>query len=84
MKDIARFIAGFKRFRQQYFDPHEQRFAPLQQGQRPKVLLVGCSDSRVDPAMLTGCETSDGVVVLSRQRALASCCSTAFPLSWCT
>ena len=73
MKDIARFIAGFKRFRQQYFDPHEQRFAPLQQGQRPKVLLVGCSDSRVDPAMLTGCTPGELFVVRNVANLVPPC-----------
>jgi carbonic anhydrase len=73
MKDIARFIAGFKRFRQHYFDPHEQRFAPLQQGQRPKVLLIGCSDSRVDPAMLTGCAPGELFVVRNVANLVPPC-----------
>jgi carbonic anhydrase len=73
MKDIARFIAGFKRFRQHYFDPHEQRFAPLQQGQSPKVLLVGCSDSRVDPAMLTGCAPGELFVVRNVANLVPPC-----------
>ena len=73
MKDIARFIAGFKRFRQQYFDPHEQRFAPLQQGQKPKVLLIGCSDSRVDPAMLTGCAPGELFVVRNVANLVPTC-----------
>jgi carbonic anhydrase len=73
MKDIARFIAGFKRFRQQYFDPHEQRFAPLQQGQSPKVLLIGCSDSRVDPAMLTGCVPGELFVVRNVANLVPPC-----------
>jgi carbonic anhydrase len=73
MKDIARFIAGFKRFRQHYFDPHEQRFAPLQQGQRPKVLLIGCSDSRVDPAMLTDCAPGELFVVRNVANLVPPC-----------
>jgi carbonic anhydrase len=73
MKDIARFIAGFKRFRQHYFDPHEQRFAPLQQGQSPKVLLIGCSDSRVDPAMLTGCAPGELFVVRNVANLVPPC-----------
>lgn len=63
MKDIAHFIAGFKRFQQKYFDPHGQKFAPLIVGQNPKVLVIGCSDSRVDPAILTGCAPGDLFVV---------------------
>lgn len=73
MKDIAHFIAGFKRFQQQYFDPHEQRFAPLQQGQRPKVLVIGCSDSRVDPAILTGCAPGELFVVRNVANLVPPC-----------
>jgi len=73
MKDIAHFIAGFKRFQKQYFDPHEQRFAPLQQGQKPKVLLIGCSDSRVDPALLTGCAPGELFVVRNVANLVPPC-----------
>jgi carbonic anhydrase len=73
MEDIARFIAGFKRFRQHYFDPHEQRFASLQQGQKPKVLVIGCSDSRVDPAILTGCAPGELFVVRNVANLVPPC-----------
>ena len=73
MKDIAPFIAGFKRFQQQYFDPQEQRFAALQQGQNPKVLVIGCSDSRVDPAILTGCAPGDLFVVRNVANLVPPC-----------
>ncbi|MHB8121168.1 MAG: carbonic anhydrase [Desulfuromonadaceae bacterium] len=73
MKDIAPFLAGFKRFRQHYFDPHEQRFAALQQGQNPKVLVIGCSDSRVDPAILTGCAPGELFVVRNVANLVPPC-----------
>lgn len=73
MKDIAHFIAGFKKFRQEYFDADEQRFAPLQQGQKPKALLVGCSDSRVDPAILTGCAPGELFVVRNVANLVPPC-----------
>lgn len=77
MKDIAPFLAGFKRFRQHYFDPHEQRFAALQQGQNPKVLVIGCSDSRVDPAILTGCAPGELFVVRNVANLVPPCeCDT--------
>ena len=73
MKDIAHFIAGFKKFRQEYFAADEQRFAPLKQGQQPKVLLIGCSDSRVDPAILTGCAPGELFVVRNVANLVPPC-----------
>jgi len=63
MKDISNFIAGFKQFKEQYFSGNDDRFASLRHGQSPTVLLIGCSDSRVDPALLTGCSPGDLFVV---------------------
>lgn len=31
----------------------------LKQGQSPKTMIIGCSDSRVDPAILTNCAPGD-------------------------
>lgn len=46
-------IDGFKRFREQYFEEHRRLFEALaMRGQTPKVLLIGCCDSRVDPAII--------------------------------
>ena len=46
-------IEGFKRFRAQYFEEHRRLFEALaMRGQTPKVLLIGCCDSRVDPAII--------------------------------
>lgn len=63
MKDIPRFLAGFKKFQRTYFCDDNSFFTNLKQAQTPKVLIVACSDSRVDPAILTGCEPGDMFVV---------------------
>ncbi len=63
MQDLRRLISGFKRFREDYFESDDQLFEQLREGQQPKVLLIGCSDSRVDPAILTGARPGDLFVV---------------------
>ncbi len=54
-KSIVRLLKGFRRFKEKYFEETEntlyQKLASA--GQTPKTLLIGCSDSRVDPAILT-------------------------------
>jgi carbonic anhydrase len=63
MKDIAKFIAGFERFQTKYFRKQDSIYAPLCKGQHPCAMVISCSDSRVDPAMLTGAAPGDMFVV---------------------
>lgn len=63
MDDIQRFIGGFRRFQHKYFGEHSELFEQLKRKQKPKTLLIGCSDSRVDPALLTDCDPGDLFVV---------------------
>lgn len=63
MDDIQRFIGGFRRFQHKYFGEHRNLFNELKKGQSPKTLLIGCSDSRADPALLMDCDPGDIFVV---------------------
>lgn len=63
MQDIKNLIKGFKRFQKNYFKSDDALFDQLRQGQKPKVLLIGCSDSRVDPAILTDCQPGDLFII---------------------
>ena len=63
MKDIESLIKGFKRFQENYFQADNALYDQLGRGQCPKVLVVGCCDSRVDPAILTDCRPGDMFVV---------------------
>ena len=61
---INRFIGGFKAFRARYFEQRPELFETLvSAGQKPKVLVVACSDSRVDPAILFGAEPGELFVI---------------------
>jgi carbonic anhydrase len=46
-------------FQNDYFGPDSSHFEPLKQGQNPRTMLIGCSDSRVDPAILTNSAPGD-------------------------
>lgn len=59
MRDIERLIDGFQRFQQQYYEDAPSLYRNLRDGQHPSTLLIGCCDSRVDPAMLLGCDPGD-------------------------
>lgn len=49
---MDRLIDGFRRFREIYYREHRELFETLARGQAPRVMVVGCSDSRVDPALI--------------------------------
>ncbi|TAN57770.1 MAG: carbonic anhydrase [Rhodospirillales bacterium] len=64
MSPIDRLVAGFKGFRATYYEQRPERFQALvERGQRPETLVVACSDSRADPAILTNAEPGELFVV---------------------
>ena len=63
MQDFHKFIDGFKNFRRYYYDAEVDYYAALRDGQHPKALVIACSDSRADPALLMGCDPGDIFVV---------------------
>lgn len=63
-RELTRLIAGFKRFRHKYFDGDNSIYRKLSEsGQTPKTLVIGCSDSRVDPAILTSASPGELFVI---------------------
>ena len=63
-KDIIRLFEGYQHFREQYFKEEDSPFAQLvRKGQRPKVLMIACSDSRVDPDLIMNCEPGELFVI---------------------
>ena len=64
MDPIAKLTAGFKEFRDDGFKEKRATYETLvDQGQKPKVALIACSDSRVDPAMVLQADPGDLFIV---------------------
>ena len=50
MPYVSQLIEGYRRFRQQDWARERDRWAELAEGQSPKVMILSCADSRVDPS----------------------------------
>ena len=62
--EILRLMAGFRKFRDKYFANEHPLYQRLNTGgQSPKTLIIGCSDSRVDPAIITSASPGELFVV---------------------
>lgn len=64
MAEVNKLIEGYKKFYKDNFILNKNNpFENYQNSQNPKTLIVCCSDSRVDPAILTNAEVGDIFVV---------------------
>jgi len=64
MDKLGIFQKGHEEFRAVKFKQNEERFKRLvSEGQHPKALFIGCSDSRVMPNMITGMGAGDLFIV---------------------
>lgn len=63
MKDFDAMIAGYRRFRQHGWAEQRQRWSDLAEGQHPGVMVIACSDSRVDPAIVFDARPGEMFVV---------------------
>ena len=61
---IDRLIAGFKSFRETYYDGQPDFYRSLvEKGQRPDVMVIACSDSRVNPSIIAKAEPGELFIV---------------------
>ena len=67
MTDFNGLIDGYHRFRDGGWQEQRERWAQLSQGQSPKVMVIACSDSRVDPAQIF--DVSPGEIFVVRNVA---------------
>jgi carbonic anhydrase len=50
---MKRIIKGLHEYRQSHYCTHQDLFEQLSHGQKPRVLFITCSDSRIIPSLLT-------------------------------
>ena len=61
---LKAFEKGHEAFQTVKFNQNKERFKKLvSEGQSPKALFIGCSDSRIMPAMITGSKAGDLFIV---------------------
>lgn len=64
MPEFAELLKGYRRFRKDTYPHQRDRFEETAvEGQHPKLMVIGCSDSRVDPAMIFDIDPGDIFVV---------------------
>lgn len=67
MADFQNMLAGYRRFRETGWAQQRERWDELRDGQSPGVMIIACSDSRVDPAQIF--DTNPGEVFVVRNVA---------------
>jgi len=67
MTDFSGLIEGYRRFKANGWQQQRQRWERLAQAQEPRLMVIACSDSRVDPSIIF--DTSPGEVFVVRNVA---------------
>jgi carbonic anhydrase len=57
-------IDGLRKFRTDVYPEHQHLFQELSEGQKPHTLMITCSDSRIDPNLVT--QTGPGEIFVVR------------------
>jgi carbonic anhydrase len=60
---MKKLIEGLHRFQAGYFESHRELFEELSRGQHPRILFITCSDSRIDPNLITQANVGELFVI---------------------
>ncbi len=60
---MEKLLRGLREFQEHYLPSHQELIRQLAKGQHPRVLFIGCSDSRVDPTIITQADIGDLFVI---------------------
>ena len=52
-------MTGYQRFRDQRYAVEERHYREIAEGQSPRTMVIGCADSRVDPATIFDAKPGD-------------------------
>ncbi|MDE1466769.1 carbonic anhydrase [Aurantiacibacter sp. D1-12] len=64
MPEFRELLHGYRRFREEGYPKQRARYDKLvTEGQHPKLMIIGCSDSRVDPAQIFDVDPGEIFVV---------------------
>lgn len=61
--ELNKLVAGYRRFRESGWHPRRERWQQLREGQNPELMIIACSDSRVDPAQIFDVDPGEIFVV---------------------
>lgn len=70
---LRKLAAGFLNFQKDTYIPKRAFFEQLAYEQQPKIAMIACSDSRVDPAILTNSEPGDIFMVRNVANLVPPC-----------
>ena len=63
MPYLTQLIEGYRRFREKDWARERERWSELAEGQSPRVMILSCADSRVDPAQIFDARPGEMFVV---------------------
>ncbi|MFL6721632.1 MAG: carbonic anhydrase [Sphingomonas sp.] len=63
MPYLSQLIDGYRRFREKDWARERERWADMAEGQSPRVMILSCADSRVDPAQIFDARPGEMFVV---------------------
>ena len=60
---MQKLLDGIIKFRKEDFETHKELFKGLKDKQKPHTLFISCSDSRIDPNMITGTKPGELFII---------------------
>jgi carbonic anhydrase len=73
MTEFKALIEGYRRFREKGWERERERWSTLAEGQSPRVMVIACSDSRVDPAEIFDARPGEMFVVRNVANLVPPC-----------